>query len=161
MSRARQSVYPAPPAPIYWSALDSCSSSLQSACTSLTNATVTLEHGTFDFPRLAQVVQSRRAFDLVTESEVQAAQRALAAEMGPQITELIQRAEQGLETVKKREKALRQKVDKRSVVPTRTQAEPPNVSALERQLKSLQKRRDMLSTTVERLDRQAESLRAN
>ncbi|KAK4047018.1 DASH complex subunit spc19 [Microbotryomycetes sp. JL201] len=160
MSRARQSVYPAPPAPVYWSALESCSSSLQLACASLNNATSTLDQGTFDFPRLATVVQSRRAFDLVTESEVQDAQRSLAAEMGPQITELIDRAEAGLEQVKKRERALKAKVEKRAAVPARPHAEPPNISALERQLKSLQKKKDMLSTTVDRLDRQADALRA-
>lgn len=51
-----------------------------------------------------------KAFDIVTESEVVAAQRALASEMSPQITELIDRAENGLETMKKREKTLREKV---------------------------------------------------
>jgi DASH complex subunit SPC19 len=60
---------------------------------------------------------SFQAFDTVTESEVQSAQRALASEMSPQITELIDRAEAGLEAMKKREKLLRAKVPRLSPSP--------------------------------------------
>lgn len=49
-------------------------------------------------------------FDLVTEPDVFSAQRALANEMSPQIEELIGRAEDGLEGLKQRERALRAKV---------------------------------------------------
>lgn len=49
-------------------------------------------------------------FDLVTEPEVFAAQRAVANEMVPQIEEYIARAEDGLEELKQRERALHAKV---------------------------------------------------
>lgn len=49
-------------------------------------------------------------FDLVTETEVFSAQRALANEMAPQIEEYIARAEGGLEELKQRERALQGKV---------------------------------------------------
>lgn len=49
-------------------------------------------------------------FDLVTETEVFSAQRALANEMAPQIEECITRAEGGLEELKQRERALQGKV---------------------------------------------------
>lgn len=49
-------------------------------------------------------------FDLVTEPEVFAAQRAVANEMAPQIEEYIARAEDGLEELKQRERALHAKV---------------------------------------------------
>lgn len=55
-------------------------------------------------------------FDLVTEPDVFAAQRALANEMSPQIEELISRAEDGLEGLKQRERALRARVRSASVV---------------------------------------------
>ena len=91
-----------------------------------------LHQGTMDLPRLAGIVQSRRVrprpvsspkvrpadhpsprlqmFDLVTEPEVFAAQRAVANEMAPQIEEYIARAENGLEELKQRERALHAKV---------------------------------------------------
>jgi hypothetical protein len=91
-----------------------------------------LHQGTMDLPRLAGIVQSRRVrprpvcgpqvrpanvpasllqmFDLVTEPEVFAAQRAVANEMAPQIEEFIARAEDGLEELKQRERALHAKV---------------------------------------------------
>ena len=52
-------------------------------------------------------------FDLVTEPEVFAAQRAVANEMAPQIEEYIARAEDGLEELKQRERALHAKVSRR------------------------------------------------
>ncbi|GAA5849572.1 hypothetical protein JCM8547_000501 [Rhodosporidiobolus lusitaniae] len=70
-----------------------------------------LDQGAKDLPRLAGIVQSRRAFDIVTEPEVIAAQRALANEMRPQIEELISRAEGGLEALKERERTLKAKLD--------------------------------------------------
>lgn len=105
--------------------------SLRSAGTQLESAVGILHQGTVDLPRLAGIVQSRRVrapsrlhprftlltprfrrqmFDLVTEPEVFAAQRALANEMAPQIDELIRRAEDGLEGLKQKERTLRAKV---------------------------------------------------
>ncbi|ORY88020.1 Spc19-domain-containing protein [Leucosporidium creatinivorum] len=161
LGRARQSVYPAPPAPSYWNTLDACSQSLHSTCSSLNSAIVTLDQGTYDFPRLAQVISSRRAFDTITETEVLSAQRSLASEMGPQITELIERAEGGLEGMKKKEKLLRAKLEKRLAPPTtRTTAAPPDLDALERKLKQLQGRKDMLGRAVEKLDIEQQQMAA-
>ncbi|CEQ40333.1 SPOSA6832_01931, partial [Sporobolomyces salmonicolor] len=110
MSRARPSMYPGPPAPSHWAALEACSQALQASCSNVHSAIGILHEETADLPRLAGVVHSRRMFDLVTEPEVFSAQRALANEMGPQITELIRRAEDGLEGLKARERGLRAKV---------------------------------------------------
>ncbi|GAA5920401.1 hypothetical protein JCM5296_005710, partial [Sporobolomyces johnsonii] len=102
-------------------------------------------------------------FDLVTEPEVFSAQRALANEMGPQISELIRRAEGGLEGLKARERGLRAKVDKRnsaSRAPTPSSASAKDVEALEKQLEELQRRKDRLGAEVERLEGQVEAASA-
>lgn len=278
LGRARQSVYPAPPQPSYWSTLDNCSQSLHSSCSSVSlvaspslfspparahsrfiyhqinSATATLDQGTFDFPRLARVIESRRvsrarflqpsatgrgaalplllrggrggrgereysvspdetplphqfsapsrapapiappsltpsppssraraqAFDTVTESTVLSAQRSLASFMSPQITELISRAESGLEGLKVKERGLRIKVAPRlpnrtEPSPSRTDPDPPprqlekrlapppsssssarttplpapDLAALERKLKQLRMRKEVLGRDVE------------
>ncbi|SCZ93152.1 BZ3500_MvSof-1268-A1-R1_Chr6-2g08493 [Microbotryum saponariae] len=163
MSRARQSIYPAPVAPTYWSTLDQCSQHLHASCSNLNAASIRLHHGTYDFPRLAQVVNNRRAFDTVTESEVTAAQRELAHEMKPQISELIQRAENGLETMKKRERLLRTKVrrnglpmqvEKRATLPSPAPLVAPNLGALESQLEVLRQKKEALGKQVEGLEQQ-------
>ncbi|SCV67807.1 BQ2448_5418 [Microbotryum intermedium] len=154
MSRARQSIYPGPVALTYWSTLDHCLQHLHASCSNLNAASTTLHHGTYDFPRLAQVVDSRRAFDTVTESEVTAAQRELANEMQPQISELIQRAESGLETMKKRERLLRTRVEKRATLPSRAPLVAPNLDALETELDALRKKKQALGKQVEGLEQQ-------
>lgn len=60
--------------------------------------------------QVADLAFAEQMFDLVTEIEVFAAQRALANEMAPQIDELIRRAEDGLEGLKQKERTLRAKV---------------------------------------------------
>ena len=56
-----------------------------------------------------------QCFELITETELQSAQRAMSNEMEPQIKELIARAEDGIEVLKKREKSLKAKA---SSIPT-------------------------------------------
>ncbi|GAA5997732.1 Spc19p [Rhodotorula paludigena] len=156
MSRARQSMYPAPPPPTHWNALEQCSAALQASCANVRSAAGILDQGTMDLPRLATIVQSRRMFDLVTEPDVFAAQRALANEMSPQIEELISRAEDGLEGLKQRERALRARVDKRSAAASRPQASvtvsQDELDVLEQKLAQLQQRKERLGREVELLD---------
>ncbi|GAA5924667.1 hypothetical protein JCM1841_006380 [Sporobolomyces salmonicolor] len=163
MSRARPSMYPGPPAPSHWAALEACSQALQASCSNVHSAIGILHEETADLPRLAGVVHSRRMFDLVTEPEVFSAQRALANEMGPQITELIRRAEDGLEGLKARERGLRAKVDKRnsaSRAPTPSSASAKDAEALEKQLEELRRRKDRLGAEVERLEGEVEAASA-
>ncbi|BGP47827.1 hypothetical protein JCM10450v2_003692 [Rhodotorula kratochvilovae] len=156
MSRARQSMYPAPPSASHWAALEQCSYALQASCANIHEAVEVLHEATVDLPRLASIVQSRRMFDLVTEPDVFSAQRALANEMSPQIEELIGRAEDGLEGLKQRERALRAKVDKRATASSRA-ATPVTVAqdeldALEQKLAQLQQRKERLGREVELLE---------
>ncbi|GAA5826343.1 hypothetical protein JCM3770_000130 [Rhodotorula araucariae] len=160
MSRARQSMYPAPPSSSHWTALEQCSYALQASCANVQEAVQVLHEATVDLPRLASIVQSRRMFDLVTEPDVFSAQRALANEMSPQIEELIGRAEDGLEGLKQRERALRTKVDKRATASSRATT-PVTVAqdeldALEQKLAQLQQRKERLGREVELLEDKVE-----
>ncbi|KAL8292055.1 hypothetical protein RQP46_001521 [Phenoliferia psychrophenolica] len=133
MSRARPSVYPQPaPTESYWSALDSISHSLAAATTS--------------------------EWELVTETEVSLAQRELAGQVEPQVKALIQRAEDGLEELKRRERAQRAKVERRDAL----QARPPvavDSEARERRLDEVRKQKLALSKEVKAVDDEGVRLR--
>ncbi|GAA5885652.1 hypothetical protein JCM3774_002554 [Rhodotorula dairenensis] len=158
MSRARQSMYPAPPTASHWAALEACSNGLHACRANMQSAVETLHQGTMDLPRLAAVVQSRRMFDLVTEPEVFAAQRAVANEMVPQIEEYIARAEDGLEELKQRERALHAKLEKRSQAAARPQTpvsvDQATLDALEEELATLRNRKNKLGREVEAMEEQ-------
>ncbi|TKA50059.1 hypothetical protein B0A53_06512 [Rhodotorula sp. CCFEE 5036] len=156
MSRARQSMYPAPPSASHWAALEACSQGLHACGANMQSAVEILHQGTMDLPRLAGIVQSRRMFDLVTEPEVFAAQRAVANEMAPQIEEFIARAEDGLEELKQRERALHAKLEKRTQAAARPQApvtvEQATLDALEQELETLRNRKNKLGKEVELME---------
>ncbi|KDE05174.1 hypothetical protein MVLG_04417 [Microbotryum lychnidis-dioicae p1A1 Lamole] len=75
--------------------------------------------------------------------------RELANEMKPQISELIQRAENGLETMKKRERLLRTRVEKRATLPSQAPLVAPSLGALESQLEALRQKKEALGKQVE------------
>lgn len=68
---------------------------------------------TDDFGRLANVLGSKRHFDLVSEQEIRSARDHLSAEIAPQLKELILRAEEALQRDERRVKTLKGKVGKR------------------------------------------------
>jgi len=84
---------------------------LADTCSTLQNTIQTLNARIFDFPRLAQVIQTERCYELVAESDMASAQRQLASEIEPQIKELIERAESGLLELQKKEKNLHDKAE--------------------------------------------------
>ncbi|KDE05175.1 hypothetical protein, variant [Microbotryum lychnidis-dioicae p1A1 Lamole] len=69
--------------------------------------------------------------------------------MKPQISELIQRAENGLETMKKRERLLRTRVEKRATLPSQAPLVAPSLGALESQLEALRQKKEALGKQVE------------
>ncbi|GAA6063712.1 hypothetical protein JCM10212_006826 [Sporobolomyces blumeae] len=154
-SSARQSMYPTPPSPSHWTALEGCSLALSQASQHLNGAIDVLHEGTFDLPRLSRVIHSRRAFDLVPSLEIQSAQASLRTEMSPQIQALVERAERGLEGLKDKERALRNRLDKRNQpaapLATRTSS-PSELALLERRLDELRTKKERMGREVERLE---------
>lgn len=89
--------------------LEGCVASLSASCNILETSLSTLDTGISDFPRLITVLQNTRHFELLPESEVQAAQDDLRGEIGPQREELLRRAEKVLQVLERKEYSLKSK----------------------------------------------------
>lgn len=72
------------------------------------NAALAAETG--DMRRLADALRSKRHFDLVSETDIRSVRDHLAAEIAPQLKELIVRAEEALQGEERKAKTLRAKV---------------------------------------------------
>ncbi|GAA5848857.1 hypothetical protein JCM5353_004062 [Sporobolomyces roseus] len=163
MSRSyssRPSVYPSPAPPSHWTALESCSLQLSNTTTHLQGSIQILDEATRDLPRLATVIDSNRVYDLIPVSSIHSAQEALKSSMSPQITHLVQRAEDGLSTLKEKERSLRARVEKRKALvnpelPVRM-ASRDQVESLEGRLEQLRRRKEELGKEVEGLDREVD-----
>ncbi len=90
--------------------LASCAASLGLSVTLLESSLNTLDQGISDFPRLTQVLQNTRHFELLPESQVLEAQNDLRDEIGPQRDEILSRAQAALSKLERREYALKSKV---------------------------------------------------
>ncbi|KAM0746157.1 hypothetical protein T439DRAFT_337509 [Meredithblackwellia eburnea MCA 4105] len=102
-----------------------------------------------------------QAFDVVTETEIHKAQRDLASVVEPQIKQLIQLAEEGLEEMKAQEKALREKVEKQASLQTaksKASSESSEVAAKQRQLDELRRQKIELTQQGTKLDLEAAKL---
>ncbi|GAA5963698.1 hypothetical protein JCM3765_003549 [Sporobolomyces pararoseus] len=157
----RASLYPVAPPPSHWTALEHCSLQLAQCSMHLQSSIQILDEATRDFPRLASVIESTRVYDLIPSNEIKSAQKALENEMSPQIQELIVRAETGLETLKKRERELQTRVEKRKQylnpdLPVRTGARE-EVELAERRLQELRRKKEQLGLEVEGLEREVET----
>ncbi|KAE8209856.1 hypothetical protein CF327_g6213 [Tilletia walkeri] len=102
-----------PPPPVFFNqsinnqlaSLQACTYSLESANQTLAHSVDTLREATADFPRLAVALANKKHFDLVAEQEIIRAKEHLAAEIAPQLHELILRAESAVERVERKARA--------------------------------------------------------
>ncbi|BFZ64598.1 DASH complex subunit spc19 [Saitoella coloradoensis] len=149
--------------------LESCISSLRSSVDLLSISISTLDTGINDFPRIAHLLSSTRHFELLPEPKVTAALQSLETEVGPQVQELLRRAEGSVNRLERREYALRSKMDLQEV---RLQQKPPvkpratvrpvvrtTATAsreLEDRMRSLKARKERLAYSVERLELEQE-----
>ncbi|BFZ53175.1 DASH complex subunit spc19 [Savitreella phatthalungensis] len=95
--------------------LSGCVQSLSASCQILNSSLATLNQGISDFPRLCQVLQNTRHFELIPEAEVLDAQRDLQDEIGPQREELVNRANKALAQLERIEYSLQSKRDLQAV----------------------------------------------
>ncbi|KAF9057544.1 Spc19-domain-containing protein [Panaeolus papilionaceus] len=91
--------------------LEECVMAMEDCCEEAYEAQVLLRNGTRDLPRMTKVLQNERVFLLVNEDTIKHHKSALAEEIEPAISELIERAEQGLSGLEKREQILQTKVE--------------------------------------------------
>ncbi|PPQ71364.1 hypothetical protein CVT24_011750 [Panaeolus cyanescens] len=90
--------------------LEECVMAMEDCCEEAYEAQVLLRNGTRDLPRMTKILENERVFLLVNEDTIKHYKSALAEEIEPAISELIQRAEQGLSSLEKREQVLQTKV---------------------------------------------------
>ncbi|KAG4305905.1 hypothetical protein PORY_000815 [Pneumocystis oryctolagi] len=95
--------------------LEGCVSSLSACNYRMDLLLATLDTGIEDFPRIQQVLSNKRHFEVVSKSDMEAAQQALEHEIYPQVQVLLQRAEAGIAKLERCEKALQSKVDLQEV----------------------------------------------
>jgi len=90
--------------------LEECVMAMEDCCEEAYEAQKLLRAGTKDLQRMKRVLESQRVFLLVNESTIHRYKLELIDEIEPAINELVERAEQGLMTLQKKEAALRTKV---------------------------------------------------
>jgi len=130
-----------------------CVMAMEDCCEELYEAQVLLRNGTHDLPRITKVMQNERVFLLVNEDTIRRYKSNLADEIEPAISELIQRAEQGLASLEKQKELLKAKAENakmRSRPPIGTSA----VQKLEaRKLQTLTKQREKLEAEARALEK--------
>lgn len=145
--------------------LDSCISSLQH-CSNLVRDTSAKIQARAQTPeetqRILTVLQLTRKYEEVTQSEVVAAQSQQAAEIAPQVQDLIAGVEKQLAKLSSKEKKLRSQselnMSRLEQFPVRQvrQETPPGVEDVGedelRQLEELQRQRERLKVEISRLN---------
>ncbi|KAF8197480.1 hypothetical protein BJ912DRAFT_816016, partial [Pholiota molesta] len=106
---------------------------------------------TLDLPRMTQILQNERVFLLVNERTIKKYKSGLADEIEPAISELIERAEQGLVSLERKEALLQTKVEN-----SKSRAPATGISAVQkleaRRLQTLTRQREKLEAEVRALE---------
>ncbi|CAA7259355.1 unnamed protein product [Cyclocybe aegerita] len=134
--------------------LEECVMAMEDCCEELYEAQMLLRNGTQDLPRMTKILQNERVFLLVNEDTIKRYKSNLADEIEPAIAELIERAEQGLALLEKKQQTLEAKVENAKI-----KARPPiGTSAVQkletRRLQTLTKQREKLEAEVRALEKQ-------
>jgi len=90
--------------------LEECVLAMEDCCEEAYEAQVLLRAGTQDLPRMSKILENEPVFLLVDEATVKRYKSDLADEIEPVIAELIERAQQGLSALEKKEHSLQTKV---------------------------------------------------
>ncbi|KAG6812944.1 hypothetical protein H0H92_015264 [Tricholoma furcatifolium] len=117
-----------------------------------------LRNGTYDLPRMTKILESQRVFLLIDEGTVKRYKSDLVDEIEPTVNELIERAEQGLNILQKKESALQTKVESARSKPRSTAGilGPQKLEA--RRLHMLTKQRERLEEELQRLESEVQAL---
>lgn len=87
-----------------------CVRTLDDICIETYDSQQLLRNGTFDLPRMSNILCSQRIFLFVKESTVRQYKSELAEEIEPQILEFLERARKGVKALERRQHALQSKV---------------------------------------------------
>ncbi|KAI6127384.1 Spc19-domain-containing protein [Pisolithus croceorrhizus] len=136
-----------------------CVSTMEDSCEEAYEAQQLLRNGTFDLPRMNKVLESQRVFLLIDEATVKRYRSDLADEIEPQVNELIDRAEQGLKLLRRKEGLVHSKVEAAKVVHSRAATAPTANKREERRAQLLSKQRRRLEEEVRVLESEIMALR--
>ncbi|KAF9450154.1 hypothetical protein P691DRAFT_758422 [Macrolepiota fuliginosa MF-IS2] len=89
--------------------LEECVAAMEDCCEEAYEAQQLLRNGTRDLPRMTKILDRERVFLLVNEGTIKKYKSDLADEVEPAINEFIERAEQGLAALEKKEAMLKTK----------------------------------------------------
>ncbi|KAK0461636.1 Spc19-domain-containing protein [Desarmillaria tabescens] len=134
--------------------LAECVAAMEDCCEEAYEAQILLRNGTHDYPRMANVLRNERVFLLIDESTVKKYKSDLIDEVEPAIHELIERAEQGLKSLQRKQAQLQTKVQ---VAKTATSRPASGTMA---QHKLEQRRLHMLTKQREQLEEECAALEA-
>ncbi|KIM57968.1 hypothetical protein SCLCIDRAFT_1115786 [Scleroderma citrinum Foug A] len=128
--------------------LRECILAMEDCCEEAHEAQQLLRNGTFDLPRMQKVLESQRVFLLIDEGTVRKYKTDLADEIEPQINELIDRAEQGLKALRRKEALVQNKVEAARAMRSRAATAPTANKREERRMQILSKQRQRLEQEV-------------
>ncbi|MBW0480955.1 hypothetical protein O181_020670 [Austropuccinia psidii MF-1] len=141
------------------STLDSFSQANQSLQTLNSNLKLcidSLETYTRNVPRIQKVLSNAQFFELVSVSEIRAAQYQLSSELEPHLKELLNHAESGLIRLQKREQIIRTSLSKKKRA---TQSDEEDQDDENNEKKEVEKE-DELNHKFERLESTGEQVKA-
>jgi DASH complex subunit SPC19 len=126
--------------------LEECVLAMEDCCEEAYEAQILLRTGTQDLPRMSKILGNEAVFLLVNEATVKRYKSDLADEIEPVIAELIERAQQGLSALEKKEHSLQSKVAQ--LKPRNTAGAGPAHKHEARRLQNLTKQRERLEADV-------------
>ncbi|KAI0722374.1 Spc19-domain-containing protein [Cerioporus squamosus] len=135
--------------------LRECVMAMEDCCDEAHEAQEIIRQGTYDLPRISNVLKSERVFLLIDESTVRKYKADLTDEIEPQINELLSRAEKGLQLLLKKEGVLQAKVEASQSRPnSRAAAHTTGMNKVD------VRRMQMLSRQRQKLEEEAAALQA-
>ncbi|KAK2465925.1 hypothetical protein APHAL10511_001566 [Amanita phalloides] len=138
--------------------LAECVATLEDCCEEAYEAQQLLRNGTKDLARMTKVLENQRVFLLVDESTVKRYKADLADEVEPQITELISRADQGLEALVKKQALLEAKLENAKARPQRQTGTAAAQKVEARRYQMMVKQNERLEEELKALTEEVEEL---
>ncbi|KAF5388373.1 hypothetical protein D9615_000747 [Tricholomella constricta] len=137
--------------------LEECVMAMEDCCEEAYEAQQLLRNGTHDLPRMTKILESQRVFLLIDEGTVKKYKADLVDEIEPSVNELIERAEQGLRALEKKESALQTKVESARAKPRTAGVLGPQKLEV-RRLHMLTKQRERLEDEVQALEDEVKAM---
>lgn len=145
--------------------MDATRANLTTAVDILHSTNKGLRDATADFDRLKTVLKSTRVFDVVTLHDVVQAKQELSSEIEPKVNKLLEKIEQELARLERREKSLVSRAQLQEVRLHQNEnkvinSKPPSPEQLKR-LKELQEKKAKLTYNLKTVNLQKQKARIN